>query len=238
MDVPHYHIGQVTLPLGLSLSPFTAAEGGPLYKTGVYENTLQIAQLEVAFVTGLQGLWLDSVKLIDQGRSRDGGGYTRWIQLKIELLNHNFQAKAPDLSLPITVRIDGQTITPCCNPERLTLTLDLKCQRQYPFFSPAPQNESVKVEIEPRGAVDIKLFGLIDFKQFGFDHDFIENKLGHLVSKYANTALQTSSISGLGTFYPHPEVTIAAWLSFFIKSNLPMSSSSEWDFCPDARSPA
>jgi hypothetical protein len=239
-DVPVYNVGKVSAPLGLSFSEFTATRGGPIYEADVYEHAIQVAHLEVAFVTGLEGFHVDSLKFVDRGIYQNGNGSARRIQLQLELRTLNFQADKPNLSLPILVRMKDVPIigkyetTPCCNPQRLTLTLNLNCQRHYPFFSLPPQNESVNVSIEPPDAVDINLFGLGNLSKFGIGREFIESKLARLVAQYVNTTINTTSVPGLGTFYPYPQLTLAHGLSFFIGSNLPISSSSEWEFCPES----
>jgi len=211
-----------------------------MYETNISENELQVASLEVAFMTGLGGFRLDSVKFIDQGIYSNGNRNTRRIQFQVGLVNLNFQAERTKLSLPILVRMQSGFIVgkyeakPCCNPQRLTLTLNLNCQRHYPFFSLPPQNESVNVSIEPPDAVDINLSGFGNLSNYGIDREFIEGKLAHLVAQYVNATINTASVPGLSTFYPNPQLTLADGLSFFIGSNLPISSFSEWEFCPES----
>jgi len=240
IDVPLYHVGNVSGPLGLGLSEFTATRGGPIYETNISDRAFQLAHLEVAFVTGFGGFRLDAVRFLDQGLSQSDSGSNRRMQLQLELLNSNFQADSPNFSLPVLVRMQSLPVartyeaTPCCNPQRVTLSVNLMCQRHYPFFSLPPQNESVNISIEPRDAVDIYLPLLGNLSIFGIGRDLIESKLEHLVAQYVNTTVSTASIPGLSTLYPYPQLTLPDWLSFFIGSNLPISSFSEWEFCPDS----
>ncbi|CAE8737785.1 unnamed protein product [Polarella glacialis] len=143
MDVPDFHTEIVKLPLGASLSSFSTGKGGPIYETTLSEGKLNITHLEVAFVTGLQDLQIEFVKLVDRGLAE--GGSTRSMQLQVGIVSTGFQKEGSKLSLPILVHLGKETITPCCNPEHITLTLHLNCNRHFPFFTLLLEKESVSI---------------------------------------------------------------------------------------------
>ncbi|CAE8648612.1 unnamed protein product, partial [Polarella glacialis] len=239
MDVPDFHTEIVKLPLGASLSSFSTGKGGPIYETTLSEGKLNITHLEVAFVTGLQDLQIEFVKLVDRGLAE--GGSTRSMQLQVGIVSTGFQKEGSKLSLPILVHLGKETITPCCNPEHITFTLHLNCNRHFPFFTLLSEKESVSISIEPANALtgsgtsskSEHLFFEI-MEKLKFNQEDIDTKLAQLIAQHVTASVKTSSYEDLKALYPYPELTITDGLGFLISSNLPISGSKrEWGVCPE-----
>jgi len=270
MDVPKFSTPVTDLPGGFELAAFTPAAGGPIFDTVISQTNFPVyyvldgaadveanhkkpgVPLQVSFLSGLQNLRLDSVHFADEGiitsnkgqlsdHNSQTQGLTRKMSAQISFVMDKFQS-GQHPSLPISVRLGPVEETPCCNPERLTLTLNLRCNRHYPFFSLAPDHELLNLTISPHDAIELNLVSGV-FEQMGLNSGLIQ-QLGlsqpHLERKLANALVpvvkfhkEASSVPGLSVFYPHDTVTAVDLLGFLISSNLPITQSDEWEFCPE-----
>eukprot|EP00930_Biecheleria_cincta_P097199 TRINITY_DN88916_c0_g1_i1.p1 TRINITY_DN88916_c0_g1~~TRINITY_DN88916_c0_g1_i1.p1 ORF type:complete len:739 (-),score=98.19 TRINITY_DN88916_c0_g1_i1:52-2268(-) len=234
MDVPQYHVDDVSLPLGLKISGFTAQKGGPIFATDVDEGNFKITHLEVLFLTGLQSMQVSSVKIVDQGLQP--GNAKRAMQLEIKIGIKSDPANKESLSLPVTVKLAERTLIPCCNPDLVTVRLGLTCHRKYPYFSLVTGEDAVSIDIDPENAMtgsgtsssEHLLFEVAS--KAGFTQGDIERKVADLVAQHVQTSLDSSSIPSLHVLYPYSQVNITSVLSFLIRSNLPISNS-DWEFC-------
>jgi len=258
-DVPDYHVGAVDLPMGIRLSAFTTEPGGPIYEA---EACLQTSAVEgvpsaynmpgihfkVGYVSGLEKVNLDYVRFIDKGISKEKagnklrdaghrspkGGSTRKIQLQIAFVIWDFKT-ALHPSLPVSVQLGPIKMRPCCNPERLIMTLDMKCNRQYPFFKLAAEENFLNIAFDPPDAMKLQNLEMPTgfVKNVESLQGKLEEQILRLTEQSVKSTKNTSSLPGLEVYYPYPEFSVTDLLSFFISSNLPIHSSNQWDFCPD-----
>jgi len=242
-DLPSYQVPGETWE-GLSFTAFNSTHGGPIYDTKVTLARLPpflkkrfSVNLEVAFVTGLENLKIGHVRLVDRGIFNESipsqgrmakSRQTRKMQLSVSFI---IDTPATSRSLPISVHVGKASTVPCCELQSLTAVLNFRCNREYPFFSFEAVEDSVDVKIEPPDALSLHL--LPGFStDFGISQAKIEKKLAQLLAGYANSTMNTTSVPELGVFYPYETFSLADGLSYVIRSNLPLSSSAYWDFCP------